>query len=59
MGKREKIILRGSSFFAQLIGIIDSCGFAPNPTFFFALMQKRSRLYLLINPIAACSLKDK
>ena len=42
---------------------IDSWGFAPNPTYFFALMQKsmqkRSRLHLLIDPIAACSLKDK
>ena len=38
-------------------------GVAPNPTFFFALMpkrmQKRSRLHLLIDPTAACSLKDK
>jgi hypothetical protein len=42
---------------------IDSWGFAPNPTYFFALMQKsmqkRSRLHLIIDPIAACSLKDK
>jgi hypothetical protein len=38
---------------------IDSWGVAPNPTFFFALMQKKSRLHLLIDPIAACSLKDK
>jgi len=38
---------------------IDSWGFAPNPTYFFVLMQKRSRLHLLIDPIAACSLKDK
>jgi len=42
---------------------IDSWGFAPNPTYFFALMQKsmqkRSRLHLLIDPTAACSLKDK
>jgi hypothetical protein len=38
-------------------------GVAPNPTYFFALMQKsmqkRSRLHLLIDPTAACSLKDK
>jgi|GEM_PF-6942115 hypothetical protein len=33
-------------------------GFAPNPTFFFALMQKRSRLHLLIDPTAACSPDD-
>jgi hypothetical protein len=42
---------------------IDSWGVAPNPTYFFVLMQKsmqkRSRLHLLIDPIAACSLKDK
>jgi len=42
---------------------IDSWGVAPNPTYFFALMQKsmqkRSRLHLIIDPIAACSLKDK
>jgi len=42
---------------------IDSWGVAPNPTYFFALMQKsmqkRSRLHLLIDPTAACSLKDK
>ena len=42
---------------------IDSWGVAPNPTCFFALMQKsmqkRSRLHLLIDPTAACSLKDK
>gem|GEM_PF-832795 len=42
---------------------IDSWGVAPNPTCFFALMQKsmqkRSRLHLLIDPITACSLKDK
>jgi hypothetical protein len=42
---------------------IDSWGFAPNPTYFFASrqksMQKRSRLHLLIDPTAACSLKDR
>jgi hypothetical protein len=42
---------------------IDSWGVAPNPTCFFALMQKsmqkKSRLHLLIDPTAACSLKDK
>jgi hypothetical protein len=42
---------------------IDSLGRCPKPTYFFALMQKsmqkKSRLHLLIDPTAACSLKDK
>jgi hypothetical protein len=62
-GKSENIILRGIIFLAQLMVFIDSLGVAPNPTHFFALMQKsmqkKSRLHLLIDPTAACSLKDK
>ena len=70
MGSREIRILMnykiGKSFNREIMHCalsIDSWGFAPNPTCFFALMQKsmqkKSRLHLLIDPIAACSLKDK
>ena len=66
MGSREiRISMNyqiGKSFNQEIMHCalsIDSWGFAPNPTYFFALMQKRSRLHLLIDPIAACSLKDK
>jgi len=70
MGSREiRISMNyqiGKSFNREIMHCalsIDSWGFAPNPTYFFALMQKsmqkRSRLHLLIDPTAACSLKDK
>ena len=56
----------GESFNREIIHYplsFDSWGVAPNPTYFFALMQKsmqkKSRLHLIIDPIAACSLKDK
>jgi len=64
MGKSENIILRGIIFFGTTNGCsLTLWGVAPNPTYFFALMQKsmqkKSRLHLLIDPTAACSLKDK
>ena len=70
MGSREiRISMNyqiGKSFNREIMHCelsIDSWGVAPNPTCFFALMQKsmqkRSRLHLLIDPTAACSLKDK
>jgi hypothetical protein len=56
----------GESFNREIIHYplsFDSWGVAPHPTYFFALMQKsmqkKSRLHLLIDPTAACSLKDK
>jgi hypothetical protein len=61
----SKTCLKGSTFPSPALNIrLWTCwGVAPNPTYFFALMQKsmqkKSRLHLIIDPIAACSLKDK